>query len=412
MTNVKIPIHNRNVEARKQSVVNWKISEQDKKDLINFLNELGIGRVNKGKRVSETRQLKYLDILKIPFEYFDKPVSKLTLKDVEDFEKDLSSNKLKSFKGTPFADATKVDIRRALKVYFQWKLGDKSRKLTDWFDLRLKRKTPDYLTEQEVTKLYKSSKNAEERFLIAVLFDSGARAEEFHNIRYEDVQLPTEKEEFVKITLKEEYSKTKGRVISLYWKYSLEAVKEYLEERIKEGIRSDDLIFSNKYDNMRQFLIRLGRKVLNKSIHYHLFRHSSATYYATKLNRQELCYRYGWAFSSDMPDVYISRSGMENKQLDEKFKATELEELQRKFEKEKLEKDLKIESIQKDNEEIKKLLKNTDEEKTQKQEEINWDNMVIDRMLKNPAVIPKMIKVIERIVKERKQEERLKANPK
>ena len=74
--------------------------------------------------------------------------------------------------------------------------------------------------------------------------------------------------------------------------------------------------------------MRLGKKVLKKSIHFHLFRHSSATYYANKMNRQELCIRYGWAFSSDMPDVYISRSGMENKQLDEKMTNTEISELQ------------------------------------------------------------------------------------
>lgn len=85
-------------------------------------------------------------------------------------------------------------------------------------------------------------------------------------------------------------------------------------------------------DNSRFFLMRLGKKILNKSIHFHLFRHSSATYYATKLNRQELCYRYGWKFSSDMPDTYISRAGMEIKQLDEKFQATELESLQKKLE--------------------------------------------------------------------------------
>jgi hypothetical protein len=72
------------------------------------------------------------------------------------------------------------------------------------------------------------------------------------------------------------------------------------------------------------FLRRLGKRVLGKSIHPHLFRHSSATYYATKLNRQELCYRYGWRFSSNMPDIYISRAGMENKDLDVKFTNTEL----------------------------------------------------------------------------------------
>jgi len=59
-------------------------------------------------------------------------------------------------------------------------------------------------------------------------------------------------------------------------------------------------------------------------VHYHLFRHASATYYANKLNRQELCIRYGWKFSSPMPDVYIARSGMQTKALDEKFTQTEL----------------------------------------------------------------------------------------
>jgi hypothetical protein len=75
-------------------------------------------------------------------------------------------------------------------------------------------------------------------------------------------------------------------------------------------------------------------------VHYHLFRHSSATYYASKLNRQQLCYRYGWKFSSYMPDVYISRSGMENKELDVKFASTELEDIKR--ENERLKADLGI----------------------------------------------------------------------
>jgi hypothetical protein len=64
--------------------------------------------------------------------------------------------------------------------------------------------------------------------------------------------------------------------------------------------------------------------VLGRSIHFHLFRHSSASYYAPRLNRQELCYRYGWRFCSNMPDIYISRAGIESKPLDEKFTQTEL----------------------------------------------------------------------------------------
>ncbi len=121
-------------------------------------------------------------------------------------------------------------------------------------------------------------------------------------------------------TLKAEYSKTQGRTVALYWKRSVEAVRDYLHERTKGGVQPTTPVFSGNYSAMRKLLQRLGQRVLGKSLPYHLLRHSSATYYATKLNRQELCYRYGWKFSSNMPDVYISRAGMETKQLDERFR--------------------------------------------------------------------------------------------
>jgi hypothetical protein len=163
--------------------------------------------------------------------------------------------------------------------------------------------------------------------LIAVLFDSGCRAEEFHNIRFEDVHLPEGKETLVRIEFKQEYSKTLGRTVPLFWKFSPEAVKEYLAERIAEGIRPTDPVCRSNYAANKKLLQRLGLRILKRPIHYHLFRHSSATWYATKLNRQELCTRYGWRFSSNMPDVYISRAGMETKDLEEKFTQTELSAL-------------------------------------------------------------------------------------
>jgi hypothetical protein len=160
-----------------------------------------------------------------------------------------------------------------------------------------------------------------------VLFDSGARAEEFHNIRFEDIFLPEGKETCVKIALKQEYSKTLPRTIGLFWKLSLGAVTEYLRERIAEGIKPTEPVFKGNYAATRKWLGRLGSRVLRRPVHYHLFRHSSATWYATQLNRQELCRRYGWKFSSDMPDVYISRSGMEDKALEEKYAQIELSAL-------------------------------------------------------------------------------------
>jgi len=48
----------------------------------------------------------------------------------------------------------------------------------------------DFLTEEEVIKLLDHCKNDEERFLVGILFDSGLRAEEFYNIRKEDIEAP------------------------------------------------------------------------------------------------------------------------------------------------------------------------------------------------------------------------------
>ncbi len=329
----RIRINHGSFETKFRQIQKWEIPQTVKVELHHFMDDLSLGKVHKGKRISPVRQMKYLFALRAPLEFFNKPTTCLTLHDIENFERALvSGNLCNRFNGKPYAHNTQVDMRLLLKIFLRSRLGaSKALELTDWLDTRHRRKTPDFLKEAEIERLYKYCRTAEQKFLIAVLFDSGARAEEFHNIRFEDIYLPAGKENFVKIALKEEYSKTLGRTIALYWKYSFEAVKDYLAQRIAEGVKPTDPIFSGNYEASRKFLHRLGQRVLKRPVHYHLFRHSSTTFYATNLNRQELCYRYGWRFSSNMPDIYISRAGMESKQLDEKFTQTELGTLKDDF---------------------------------------------------------------------------------
>ena len=326
----KIRINDASASQRLLCIENWKVPETTRKEIILFITELGLGKVNKGKRLCDNAQLKYINSLKTSLEYFNKPTDQISGNDIEEFEKGLISDSVKSrFKDRPYQHSTKIGIRKALKVFLRWKLGEaRATELAGWVDTRRRETTPNYLTEEEVAKLFFNCHTIEQRFAIAVLFDSGAGAEEFINIRLEDLQMPDSKISFVRIVLKQEYSKTKGRTVSLYWKESLDIIKEYLEARFAEGIKPDEPVYKNTYPALRMFLNRLGKRVLKKSVHPHLFRHSSATYYASKLNRQELCYRYGWRFSSNMPDIYISRAGMESKQLDEKFAQTEMSGLQ------------------------------------------------------------------------------------
>jgi len=326
----RIFIHPCDLEKRKRQIAKWNLPRSVQKEILRFLEDMALGKVNRGFRISERRQLKVLETLRIPLQFFDKPTARVTVRDVEAFEKALIAGKLKSSRsGKPYALSTRSDIRKILKMFLRWRLGEaRALELAGWLDTRSPLKTPDFLSEADMERLYRACHSPMQRFMVAILFDSGARAEELHNIRLEDVCLPAGKEAFVKITLKQEYSKTLGRTISLYWKHSFEAVSELVNERMKQGAKLADPVVPQGYPAVRKALSRLGQRVLGRGIHYHLFRHSSATYYAAKLNRQELCYRFGWRFSSNMPDIYISRAGMETKELDEKFTQTQLGALQ------------------------------------------------------------------------------------
>lgn len=98
MANVKINIHNRSIKTRKENIKNWKVPDSVKKNIHKFLDDLELGKVNKGIKISESRRSKYLDVLRLPLEFWNKPENKIILKDVENFEKDLSSGKIKSNK--------------------------------------------------------------------------------------------------------------------------------------------------------------------------------------------------------------------------------------------------------------------------------------------------------------------------
>ena len=359
-------------------IPNWKISEQDKKDVKKFFKDYEIGKITNKMSGVSTREGYVLYLMKV-LEFLKKPVKKLTVTDIDNFSRTLLKDELKTFRDTPYAESVKITMRRILKQFLEWKLPNKAAKLVKPLKviMRRKLKTPEFLSLQEINKLFKGCRSNVERYLIAMLFSSGARASEFYNIRKSDIELPGEKENFVKVTLREEFSKTRGRTISLYYENALEAVDEFLQDRISQGIEPEEPVWNichsttrnmldrfgvykgklidkkkckwdakqHKYTNLVYKKAELGRKILDRSIHFHLFRSSCATWLATKLNRQELCYYFGWRFSSPMPDIYISRAGITMKQVDDKLTQTEMSELKAKLSKQEHESKLRIDNL-------------------------------------------------------------------
>lgn len=346
----KISIHKIDLPSRK-NLFKEKFKGEENKKVFEFLRLLSIGELNGGKPIGEVRQRKYLDMLTIFFRNIKKPVLKLSKEDIRKFKEDLIKNKIKQLNKSPYSDRTKQDVTETIIKYLEWRNGKKAIlwKLREWFIIRSQKKTPEYLKEEEAESLYKSCKDNASRFLIAVLFDSGARIEEFLNIRFEDIQEPTQSFPYYKIEIKQEYSKTDGRTIGMYWKYSSDAIREYLAEKDRSDLKAP--VFEKTYDAVTMFLRRLGKRVLKKRVYAHLFRKSSATFYASKLNRQQLCVRYGWKFSSDMPDVYIKRAGIDEEDVK---KAMVLSDIS-KLDKENQELKQKIAIVSDDSEKIRKV---------------------------------------------------------
>jgi|TARA_Y100000034_G_scaffold30695_1_gene37499 integrase len=324
----KIELYNIDFERRREQFK--KKFPKEQKDVFEYLRLCKLGQIGK-INISEKRVRKILDGLVVFFNNVKKPITK---KSLEDFKERLVNDKIKKVNGGDYSSYSKEDYMEIASRLLVWKYktkinswGSKTKTFQEWFKIKAQKKTPETLTEEEVDKLINACRNPTEKFLIAVLVDSGQRAGEFINARFEDYIEPTQTFPYYKIDIKEEYSKTEGRNIGLYLKNSTEAIRDYLKECDKSDLKKQ--VFPHTYDNTRGFLRRLGLRALGRPVHFHLFRKTSATFYASRLNRQQLCIRYGWKFSSEMPDIYIKRAGIQEDEIKEKFVNTSLEKLEK-----------------------------------------------------------------------------------
>lgn len=89
-----IRIDHGNFEAVVKQLPQWKVPASVKQEVQQFLDDLSLGKVNRGRKLPPERLLKYLYALRPPLEFFNKPTGRLALRDLESLEKALSSWKV------------------------------------------------------------------------------------------------------------------------------------------------------------------------------------------------------------------------------------------------------------------------------------------------------------------------------
>ena len=313
------------------------ISKVNKELIIDFIEDSAIGLTSsikaRVKNVGARARLKNLYLLKNSARFFEKKsFAKLDIEDMKKFVRGLSDNSLKKDSGEKYSEQTKANIKKTLILMLRWihKEGSEFYELTRWIDTRFQKKDPDGLSEEDILKMKSVCNTLKQNFLISGLFAIGCRIEEFLNIRVRDCREVKEEIPYFIITLRDEYSKTKGRDVDLTWKDSGDVLRQWLEGM--EDKNPSTPIFNSTYDGVRQLLKKIGERALNRLVTPHLIRHSSATFDASYMTHTQLCIKYGWSLSSNMPDIYIKRAGVERKNIIERFKSDKFQDIQKQNE--------------------------------------------------------------------------------
>jgi len=296
-----------------------KQSKNNAKIVKEFIDHIKLGKPilrQKKKPVADKTANKYKNyLIQIDGWFNHKDFDKITEKDIDIFRNNLKNDKIRSQKGKPYANLTKRDFEyKLLGMFFKWMGKPELVYYTDQYN---EVKEIPSLSREEVERMITASK-LRDKVILAILFDAGVRASEFLNLTFNDVKDDERKSKgYYKIRITK--SKTKPRTIGLYMEFTTDLLDSWLETN-KDKIGTSNKLIDLSYRHLTLNLKRIGQRILNKKLYPHLLRHSSATYYCHKLNQYQLCKRYGWSMSSNMPALYIDREGVGEEEIGEKIK--------------------------------------------------------------------------------------------
>jgi integrase len=334
------------------------ISERNKEILLRFLRDAALGKTILGrakKRIGPSRLTSYIHQITHLILLAGKDLDQITQEDMERFIEALESDGIRSRQvllngrdkasaRLPLSNRYKVDIKITIKKFYKWLWGEcKSYPaVVEWIETYCPRKEVPALTAAEVERMLDRCTTPRQHALIQVLFDGGVRIGELLNIRLHHVRLrgcdpaaPSTRCFVVRVP----FSKTLRRTIALPMQTTTKWLSMWLEVHpAKPVIQPDGTLsceditvplFPMTESAVRVIVARAGRKALGKRVYPHLLRHTSATYWSNKLPYFKFCKRFGWTMTSDMPQRYIDREGVDELEVAEIYNDQERARLAR-----------------------------------------------------------------------------------
>jgi site-specific recombinase XerD len=292
--------YNYTIEDELIRLENEPFNEKIKGEIRKFVNDLKIK-----ENISEIRRINYIQRLRKVAEWIPDSFLDPGEKDIETVLEHLSSD--------DYTDWTRDTYVTMLKKFYRWKL----KHLPDHIaNLKIKVKEngkapDDLINKEEIKALVNNSKNARDRALFSVLYDSGCRIGEIINTRIKDLGF----DEFgalLKVT-----GKTGFRQVRIVGD-SIAYLRAWLDNHpqknnsnaflfcnLSQRILGRNLTYADIYSIIRQTSRRAG---IDRKIHPHLFRHTRATILASKVTEAPLESQMGWVHGSKQTRTYVHLS--------------------------------------------------------------------------------------------------------
>lgn len=289
-----------------------RILKHNREVIVRFLRDAEIGKTVPHKRkkmIQKQTRLKYMYALTVFGSNIKSDFEKVQQEEMDCFIRGLETDKITKLKtNDPIGERTKVEIKLIIKKFYKWLQGDNEvyPKLVRYIDTYYENKEIPAISYQDLEIILEHASSLCNRAFMHFLFDSGARIEEVLNIRHKHLTYDAEEKTY-KVRI--EFSKTLPRTI--YLPLCSNSIKSYVESLT--SIKPEDYLFPYSYHYTRKLLRKFSTRYLNRVLTPHILRHSSATYYASKLNQYQMCKRFGWTMASDMPQRYIDREGISDK---------------------------------------------------------------------------------------------------
>ncbi len=295
-------IHNFEVQIERvmKRVQKAEILEENRQLLLEYADQVVL------EGLSVSRRIRILQYLMTVSKDFNKDLATITEKELKKYVSNLQQSS--------YAAWTKKTYKVILRKFFRWVAKERGKELNlDWISIRVSRcdlKTKgvgDILDQNEVLAMIQKADNVRDKALIALYYESGARAGEIGNAYIKDVHFD---EYGILFNL---HGKTGTRTARLIW--SVPYLSNWLNVHPFQADPESHLWINTswkdknrhlKYPAIRKiFGICAKRAGIKKRVHPHLFRHSRASHLARHLTEFQMNQYFGWIQGSKMAATYV-----------------------------------------------------------------------------------------------------------